>query len=133
MTATAMGYLTEKVRGGGGRVVKSHRVVVERALGHPLPARAEVHHINEDKRDNRPENLVACEDRTYHQTLHVRMEALRMSGHANWRRCHFCRTYDDPTNMFAVNEPSPRHVHRSCYNEYFRTHRRAKRSTARNR
>lgn len=48
------GYRTRLV---DGREIREHRLVVERLLGRPLRPDEEVHHRNEDKLDNRPENL----------------------------------------------------------------------------
>lgn len=39
-----------------------HILVAEKALGRTLPKGAEVHHVNEDRADNRNTNLVICEN-----------------------------------------------------------------------
>jgi predicted nucleic acid-binding Zn ribbon protein len=49
-----------------------HIVVAETALGKPLPVGAVVHHVNGDMHDNRPANLLICQDRSYHSKLHAR-------------------------------------------------------------
>ena len=79
--------------------VYEHTLVAERALGRVLPIGAEVHHFNEVKTDNRRENLVICPDHKYHALLHTRMNALKASGNPNWRKCAYCKTHSDPTEM----------------------------------
>jgi hypothetical protein len=56
--------------------VMEHILVAERALERKLPKRAVVHHINGDKGDNRPENLVICPSQAYHLGLHKRQRKL---------------------------------------------------------
>lgn len=55
------------VNGGDAR---EHVRVAERALGRELVAAEEVHHVNEVRSDNRPENLVVCASRRAHEVLH---------------------------------------------------------------
>ena len=61
-------------RGTARRYVLAHILIAEKALGRPLPKGAVVHHANEKKDDNRNQNLVICENQTYHKLLHTRMK-----------------------------------------------------------
>lgn len=56
----------------GGRIYE-HILVASDVLGKLLPPGAVVHHINEDRSDNRHSNLVICQDDAYHKLLHKRM------------------------------------------------------------
>lgn len=62
----------------GGKKVYAHRLVAETALGRPLRTDEQVHHINGDKTDNRPENLEVLSVKE-HRERHAPAECLR--GH----------------------------------------------------
>ena len=104
--------------GWGHTYVAEHIFLAEKALGKSLPLGAQVHH-------HTPEQLVICQDCSYHNLLHLRQRALRACGHANWRHCHFCKRYDDIQNMTKNHKGFH---HKECRNAYMRSYNRQKRS-----
>lgn len=67
-----------------------HLLIAERALGHPLPKLATVHHAN-GKLDN--SSLVICQDQAYHMLLHARMRVAAAGGNPNSEKiCGTCRS-----------------------------------------
>lgn len=109
------GYLMHET---GGRAVLEHVLIAERAIGKPLPRRAQVHHVDEDRGNNKPSNLVICESSAYHQLLHLRTRALRACGHADWRRCHVCKEYDAPGSL-KIYKASGLVTHATCYRKRY--------------
>lgn len=97
-----------------------HVLVASAALGVPLPRGAVVHHIDEDRQNNRRSNLVICQDRAYHNLLHRRMRALASCGNAGWLRCCRCLKYDAPENL-SYNARASQAWHKSCAANYQRT------------
>lgn len=84
--------------------IYGHRVVVEQILGRPLAGEECVHHLNEIKSDNRPENLVVCPTQAYHLLLHARQRIVNAGGHPDKHRiCAICRALLPKTD-FTTNK-----------------------------
>lgn len=99
-----------------GRRVREHVAVAERALGRRLPAGADVHHVNGIVDDNRPSNLVICQDDKFHKLLHQRTRIVRAGGDPNVQRiCAYCRKLTPIELMVKQKPDDPRGpIGRAC-------------------
>lgn len=102
-----------------------HVAVVERALGKTLGSAARIHHVDGNRQNNAPDNLVACDSHAYHMLLHKRQRALDACGDPNAHRCVFCSGYDrqDEMTVCALRDGGERAYHKDCNNRAARQHR----------
>ncbi len=103
-----------------------HVEIAERALGRPLKNEELVHHGDGVRLNNDNGNLIICPNKAYHFLLHRRMRARDACGNPDWRKCEVCHGYDDPMNMWVLNEGRARH--RACFTEYQRAYAAGKRA-----
>lgn len=68
------------VRLASGVYEFEHRVVAEKTIGRALLEGEVVHHINEDRSDNRPENLEVLPSQSEHMRLHMNSCEARKRG-----------------------------------------------------
>jgi len=99
--------------------IYEHVEVAQRALGRQLPRGAVVHHWNENKSDNRPENLLICPNSSYHKLIHQRTDAYEACGHAGWLKCKYCGQYESRGGLYIWPNTNVG-AHRTCINEYKR-------------
>ena len=94
-----------------------HINVAEAALGKKLPKGSVVHHVNENKHDNRNENLVICNSRAYHNLIHRRIRAYEATGDADSVKCVYCKEWGTSSSMYVRERSRGGHEarHRSCH------------------
>jgi len=70
------GYIFLKTtKDGRDHGIREHRVIASEIIGRPLKSHETVHHINMDKLDNHPENLLIC-SRKEHGDVHASLDRL---------------------------------------------------------
>lgn len=113
------------INDSGYRVIgdrREHRSIAEKSLGESIQKGSCVHHLDENRLNNDPSNLIICNSIGSHTTLHRKKRALKECGHEDWRKCPFCKEYDDPENMSIGHsgKGSTFFFHSGCHNKYRR-------------
>ncbi len=94
-------YRSQKVADGATRLV--HVLIAERALGRSMPVGAEVHHADGNSHNNSNGNLVICQDRAYHQLLHVRMRVKAAGGNPDTDKwCCTCKQTKHKSRFYRL-------------------------------
>ena len=92
-------WMPEHPRSNKAGYVFEHILVMERVLGRPIKVTEPVHHINENRADNSPGNLMLFLAIAMHSNYHRRLDAFKSCGHWDWKKCCYCQKYDDPKNL----------------------------------
>jgi len=95
-----------------------HVFIAEKVLGKPLMPKHEVHHVDNNRANNKNNNLVICESRNYHRLLHVRTKALKESGDANNMKCKYCKKWDTLKNLIQQDKKRINYSHEQCTTNY---------------
>ena len=106
-------YMPKHPRAKSNGYVFNHLLVAEKALGRTIPKSIPVHHVDMDKKNDSPGNLVICQDHSYHGLLHQRTSALKACGKASYVKCSICGEYDAPENIVFSKKTK---YHRECRN-----------------
>ncbi len=91
-------------------------LLIEKILGKQIHQDVVIHHTDGNPSNNSNINLVACENQAYHMLLHRRQRAFDACGNAGWRKCVYCKKYDDVQNIVSVKNGNYHHV--ECRNKY---------------
>ena len=91
-----------------------HTIKAENVLGRKLKQNEIVHHLDGNPKNRSNNNLVIIE-RNMHNYLHRRLRSFMAVGNVNYRRCRYCKVYDDPINMMRYQD---RIYHQKCERLY---------------
>jgi hypothetical protein len=114
-------------RGNAQGYVFEHILVLEKTLGRPILPSEACHHIDGNRSNNAPGNLMLFKTKGMHASFHVRLRAFEASGHWDWRKCCFCKRYDELSNLVVGGPRQNKTSHRKCETDYQRDNRRKKR------
>ena len=67
------------LREGHGYALE-HRIITEQKIGRKLRSGEQVHHINKNRKDNRPENLEVVQGNAGHWKKHIKLRLLRKNS-----------------------------------------------------
>ena len=81
---------------GKSKYTLAHRLEAEKDLGRYLKPKEQVHH---HYLANGNVLLIVCKNQRAHTFLHICEEAFRYCGNLCWRKCKFCKQYDDTKNL----------------------------------
>ena len=98
---------------------REHRYVMMEILGRVLTSEEVVHHLDRDKFNNDPDNLLICATKAEHRRVHRREDAEAATGNPDAYKCHYCKQYDILPNMKMVGGRDQA-VHVECRRLYNR-------------
>lgn len=86
----------------GSEKIAEHVAVAEKALGKKLPRGAVVHHVDENRSNNSPQNLVICESPRYHSLIHTRMLVAKAGGNpVTEKKCTRCKSIKPRAEFYS--------------------------------
>lgn len=98
-----------------GKTKTLHRLIMEKIIGRKLSEKEIVHHINENKLDNRPENLQIM-SKSFHQFIH-HVTTFRNKTH---KQCTNCRKIRPRWQFLKTSQPGKfRDPHRPTCKDCF--------------
>jgi hypothetical protein len=123
---TSLGYVLIKMpdhpRSRSNGFVLEHIVVAEKKYGRFINKPEVVHHIDENPKNNNPDNLMLFANNTEHKNFHMQERAFAETGNRDYRRCVFCKQYDSPENLIFMPDKTAM-LHIKCRSEYDRQRR----------
>jgi len=103
--------------------VFDHILIAEKALGKPI---LRIHHIHHFPKAPSGQ-LIICQNQAYHSLLHRRYRSLMACGNPDFRKCPFCKKYDDIKNLYMINKKThPSFMHLTCWHIYTKKKRKKK-------